>query len=187
MRYRGTGRSCPTRGHGHCVADVSICTHKRAEFTGLRQLAVGRDFLSIHENPVDLLHPKMTITEFATYNPNDEEFEKRLGAIVHRGITTIIIDNANGRGRNPREEAAAQLDETRREFSELIGALVEHQPRRRRVTLAHVAFPCRGWPTGPPARTATHRANVPAQVVPSRRDSAGDARGNSRRIRQSLF
>jgi hypothetical protein len=46
------------------------------------------------------------LTETATYNPNDEEFEKRLGAIVHRGITTIIIDNAKGRGRNPRIESA---------------------------------------------------------------------------------
>lgn len=45
-------------------------------------------------------------TETATYNPNDEEFEKRLGAIVRRGATTIIIDNAKGRGRNPRIESA---------------------------------------------------------------------------------
>lgn len=44
--------------------------------------------------------------ETATYNPNDEEFEKRLGAIVRRGVTTIIIDNAKGRARNPRIESA---------------------------------------------------------------------------------
>ncbi|MEQ8790105.1 MAG: hypothetical protein RIC55_27665 [Pirellulaceae bacterium] len=44
--------------------------------------------------------------ETASYNPNDEEFEKRLGAIVRRGATTIIIDNAKGRGRNPRIESA---------------------------------------------------------------------------------
>ena len=35
--------------------------------------------------------------ETATYNPNDEEFEKRLGAIVRRGRTTIVIDNAKTR------------------------------------------------------------------------------------------
>jgi len=46
------------------------------------------------------------LTETATYNPNDEEFEKRLGAIVRRGVTTIIIDNAKGRGRHPRIESA---------------------------------------------------------------------------------
>jgi len=34
--------------------------------------------------------------ETATYNPNDEEFEKRLGSIVRRGATTIIVDNAIG-------------------------------------------------------------------------------------------
>lgn len=45
-------------------------------------------------------------TETASYNPNDEEFEKRLGAIVRRGVTTIIIDNAKCRGRNPRIESA---------------------------------------------------------------------------------
>jgi hypothetical protein len=44
--------------------------------------------------------------ETATYNPNDEEFEKRLGSIVRRGTTTIIIDNAKGRGRSPRIESA---------------------------------------------------------------------------------
>jgi len=44
--------------------------------------------------------------ETASYNPNDDEFEKRLGAIVRRGVTTIIIDNAKSRGRNPRIESA---------------------------------------------------------------------------------
>ncbi len=44
--------------------------------------------------------------ETASYNPNDEEFEKRLGAIVRRGDTTIIVDNAKSRGRNPRIESA---------------------------------------------------------------------------------
>jgi hypothetical protein len=44
--------------------------------------------------------------ETASYNANDEEFEKRLGAIVHRGVTTIIIDNAKSRSRNSRIESA---------------------------------------------------------------------------------
>lgn len=44
--------------------------------------------------------------ETASYNANDEEFEKRLGAIVRRGATTIIIDNAKARGRHPRIESA---------------------------------------------------------------------------------
>lgn len=44
--------------------------------------------------------------ETASYNANDEEFEKRLGAIVRRGATTIIIDNAKSRGRNPKIESA---------------------------------------------------------------------------------
>lgn len=44
--------------------------------------------------------------ETASYNPNDEEFEKRLGAIVRRGVTTVIIDNAKARGRNPRIDSA---------------------------------------------------------------------------------
>lgn len=41
-------------------------------------------------------------TETASYNANDEEFEKRLGAIVRRGTLTIIIDNAKGQGRKAR-------------------------------------------------------------------------------------
>lgn len=44
--------------------------------------------------------------ETASYNPNDEEFEKRLGAIVRRGATTIIIDNAKGHGRRTLIESA---------------------------------------------------------------------------------
>jgi hypothetical protein len=44
--------------------------------------------------------------ETASYNPNDEEFEKRLGAIVRRGVTTIIIDNAKAQSRNPRIDSA---------------------------------------------------------------------------------
>lgn len=42
----------------------------------------------------------------ASYNPNDEEFEKRLGAVVRRGATTIIVDNAKSYGRNPRIDSA---------------------------------------------------------------------------------
>ncbi|HEY0983321.1 hypothetical protein [Schlesneria sp.] len=45
-------------------------------------------------------------TETASFNANDEEFEKRLGSIVRRGSTTIIIDNAKGQGRKPRIESA---------------------------------------------------------------------------------
>lgn len=41
-----------------------------------------------------------------SYNPNDEEFEKRLGTVVRRGATTIIVDNAKSSGRNPRIESA---------------------------------------------------------------------------------
>ncbi len=44
--------------------------------------------------------------ETASYNPNDEEFEKRLGSIVRRGVTTIVIDNAKARGRNPKIDSA---------------------------------------------------------------------------------
>jgi len=44
--------------------------------------------------------------ETASYNANDEEFEKRLGTIVRRGVTTIIIDNAKARGRNSKIDSA---------------------------------------------------------------------------------
>ena len=44
--------------------------------------------------------------ETVSYNPNDEEFEKRLGAVVRGGATTIVVDNAKGRGRAPRIESA---------------------------------------------------------------------------------
>lgn len=44
-------------------------------------------------------------SESITYNPNDEEFEKVLGARVRAGTTTIIIDNAKLRGANARVDS----------------------------------------------------------------------------------
>ncbi|MEX0718069.1 MAG: hypothetical protein WD066_15865 [Planctomycetaceae bacterium] len=44
--------------------------------------------------------------ETATYNRNDEEFEKTLGAIVRRGVTTVVIDNAKGGRSGDRIESA---------------------------------------------------------------------------------
>ncbi len=43
--------------------------------------------------------------ETVSYNPNDEEFEKHLGAVVRRGSTTIIIDNAKPGKRSSRIES----------------------------------------------------------------------------------
>jgi len=68
---------CPTCPHRGCCkrsgylwereasrrAVVAICTHKRAEHTGLAELSSGRDYIAIHENPVGLLRPKTTVTE----------------------------------------------------------------------------------------------------------------------------
>jgi hypothetical protein len=47
-----------------------------------------------------------TQVDTATYNPNDEEFEKRLGSIVRKGATTIIIDNAKSHKRAALIESA---------------------------------------------------------------------------------
>jgi hypothetical protein len=44
--------------------------------------------------------------ETATYNPNDTEFEKRLGCIVRKGITSVVIDNAKAGGRNSAIDSA---------------------------------------------------------------------------------
>ncbi len=38
-------------------------------------------------------------TRTLSYNPNDEEFEKALGAKVKAGLTTIVVDNAKADGR----------------------------------------------------------------------------------------
>jgi hypothetical protein len=44
-------------------ATVALCTHKRAEFTSLGTMSSGRKYVSIHENPVDLLRPAVNISE----------------------------------------------------------------------------------------------------------------------------
>ncbi len=45
------------------MVHVAICTHKRAEYTGLGEMVTGRQYVSIHENPIDLLRPKVTVEE----------------------------------------------------------------------------------------------------------------------------
>ncbi|MEX1229493.1 MAG: hypothetical protein WEB58_04590 [Planctomycetaceae bacterium] len=44
-------------------ANIVLCTHKRAEFTGLKDLMKDRKYVSIHEHPVDLLRPPLLVTE----------------------------------------------------------------------------------------------------------------------------
>lgn len=44
-------------------ADVLIATHKRAEYTGLEEIARGRNYLSIHEDVVPLLRPQTEINK----------------------------------------------------------------------------------------------------------------------------
>lgn len=40
------------------AAEVALCTHKRIEFAGLSDFVSTRQYLSIHENPVNLLRPR---------------------------------------------------------------------------------------------------------------------------------
>ena len=44
-------------------ADIAICTHKRAEYSGFEDLTAGRHYISIHENPIDILRPKTAASE----------------------------------------------------------------------------------------------------------------------------
>lgn len=60
---------------------------------------------SILARIIAILHD-FHVVETATCNPNDAEFEKRLGTIVRRGTMTILIDNAKAWGRSPWIESA---------------------------------------------------------------------------------
>jgi ribosomal protein S25 len=44
-------------------ADVALCTHKRAEYTGLAQLCEGRPYVSIHEDPLHIVRPRVTLLD----------------------------------------------------------------------------------------------------------------------------
>ncbi len=44
-------------------ATVTLATHARAQMTSLSELAGGRDFVSIHEDPTSLLRPRMSLYE----------------------------------------------------------------------------------------------------------------------------
>ena len=78
-------------------ADVAICTHKRAEYAGLGEMVSSRQFLAIHENFIDVLRPKMSITVpdliQATYVLgqvlNDPRFLDRFGDALR------VDDNGN--------------------------------------------------------------------------------------------
>lgn len=56
-------RRCQEEGYlGQLIAvqkaDVALCTHKRVEYSGFSDLCGGRPYVSVHENPVDLLRPQ---------------------------------------------------------------------------------------------------------------------------------
>ncbi|MFO1023234.1 MAG: hypothetical protein U0903_21470 [Planctomycetales bacterium] len=42
---------------------MGICTHKRAETSWFRDLAADCQYVSIHEQPIDLLRPRVEATE----------------------------------------------------------------------------------------------------------------------------
>ncbi|MSR59743.1 MAG: hypothetical protein EXS05_19225 [Planctomycetaceae bacterium] len=60
-------------------ATVALCTHKRAEYTSLLDMTNGRQYVSIHENPIDLLRPAVPITEQDLF-------------IVQRIVSRIVTD-----------------------------------------------------------------------------------------------
>lgn len=44
-------------------AQVALCTHKRVEYSDFPNLMEGRGFVSVHENPIDLLRPRSEASE----------------------------------------------------------------------------------------------------------------------------
>jgi hypothetical protein len=43
-------------------ADIALCTHKRAEYAGLADLTKGRDYVAIHENSINILRPRCSVS-----------------------------------------------------------------------------------------------------------------------------
>jgi hypothetical protein len=48
-------------------ADVGLCTHKRAEFSSLTKMSSGCSYVSIHEDPVEVLRPAVSLAEQDLY------------------------------------------------------------------------------------------------------------------------
>lgn len=44
------------------AATVALCTHKRAEFSGFHDLVNGREYVSVHENAMNILRPLAALT-----------------------------------------------------------------------------------------------------------------------------
>lgn len=44
-------------------ADVVLCTHQRAAYTGLHELSAQRQYVSVHENPLGLLRPRLDVSQ----------------------------------------------------------------------------------------------------------------------------
>lgn len=44
------------------AAHFAICTHKRVEYSGFEDLCAIRSYVSVHENPIDLLRPKCGVS-----------------------------------------------------------------------------------------------------------------------------
>ena len=95
--------------------------------------------------------------ETATYNPNDEEFEKRLGAIVRRGVTTIIIDNAKGRAaiRGSNRPAWSGRSPIRSSRSGCLATRRKSAPRTRTSSASRPTRPTSAATWSPAARSST--------------------------------
>jgi len=63
---------CPRQGdcraHGYLAklvtareAEISLATHQRVACTGFSELAADREYITVHENPIDLLRPTCTL------------------------------------------------------------------------------------------------------------------------------
>jgi len=113
-------------------ADVALCTHKRAEHAALRTLGKGRQYISIHENPIQLLRPTMEVTE-----PDLQAVRCVLGQILNDPESLngfAEADRTDGEGNRYRDDQLAERKERQYECCLLLADVIDDLDQQLAIT-----------------------------------------------------
>lgn len=74
------------------AANIALCTHKRAEYAGLSDFTKGRSYVVIHENTVNILRPRCSVSSkdlaliqsILNHLVNDPKYLNRFGTAIRQ-------------------------------------------------------------------------------------------------------
>jgi hypothetical protein len=145
---------CRTDGYLHQLelaqqADITVCTHKRVEHSGLADLMSGRDYVSIHENPIGLLRPEFRISERDLQRVGDvlSSLLSDPVSLDWFGDATVVDDEGHLVQREQRAQWKTELYDAVRSLHDLVGEL-QQTLRQASQTMEWERPPCQTLPAG---------------------------------------